>query len=262
DLDRIIRIHNASDKRRIDMGVDENGTRRYALSDGVYTCVGDPRHAINKLHYMSRKKQENFRTFRSVRAPQPGEYFWFKEHIKHCEYAEPEKQLKDKFVFKAQHEDGFIEYFSFYKNAIFSKQQKDYIWSAKYLHNLAEKSLRNSQRHDTQGQRDCYGYPVNRFVWQPTREEVFTEITGADLFNEKIRNSRNRKTSPEDTPEPIVTDEDRETLRILHQQARDQIYRYREAQKDLETDNRTDLEKTYNGIFDKIYGRKNSHTSF
>ncbi len=261
--DEIIRDWNCTGKTLINIGIDENGNKIHRENNFAgYTETGDTLHAINKLRYHCRKKQENLGRYKEAHPAKKGSYFWLKDNIAHCEYTEDDKQLCDKFVFKTQYKDNSTEYLSMFKGAVFSLKQTEYVWIAKYLHRLAEQSRRNSQRHNTEGQIDCYGKPVNPMVWQPSRTEVYTEITGADIFNEKIRNSRNNKNSPEDSPEPLVTDEDRKTILELRQQARDQIYRYREAQKKQETDNRTEEEKLYDSAFDKIFGRKKHSPNF
>ncbi len=256
--DEIIMDWNCNAKTMVDMGVDENGNRTHKETCFTgYTETGDTLHAINKLRYLSRKKKENLSRYKEKHPAQKGSYFWLKDNILSCEYAEDDKQqLCDKFVFKTQYKDNSTEYISMFTGACFSLKQTEYVWTAKYLHRLAEQSLRNTQRHETQGQMDCYGKPVNPCVWQPSRQEVFTEVTGADLFNEKIRNVRNRTINPEQAPEPPVTEEDRGALLELRQQARDQIHRYREQQKEKAVDNRTETEKEYDDAFDKIFGKK------
>ena len=253
---------NSNSKPMIYTGVDERtGSRIFTENtwSGV-TCIGDPKHALNKLHYLSRKKKENLIRYKTNHPAPKGSYFWLKQNIKSCEYAKPDKQLCDKFIFKVTYKDDNTEYISMYKGAVYSSQQKDYIYTAKYLYRLAEQSRRTGQKHETYYQKDAQGKYVNPMVWQPSRQEVYTELTGADILNSKIRESRGgRKICPKRKPEPIITDEEKTMIKEDRERARNRIYKYKQQktkQKKNAHDNRTDTEKLYDQVFDRLGYKK------
>jgi len=93
-------------------------------------------------------------------------------------------------------------------------------------------------------------------VWQPSRAEVYTEITGGDLLNEKIRNSRIKAADPTQAPEPIVTPEEIEARSEDNRRARDNLYRYKQKQAQKAQDDRDELQRTYDEAFDRLgYGK-------
>ena len=258
--DEIIQDWNCNGKTLIDLGIDENGNKTHRESNFVgYTETGDTQHAINKQRYLSRKKKENLMRYKETHPAPRGSYFWYKENLVSAEIMEKAEDLnakEDVDIICLHYKDGSFGTVNLYRVAKHSKKQTDYVWSAKLIYRLVDQGLRNSQRHDTEGQKDCYGKPVNPMVWQPSRAEVYTEITGGDLLNEKIRNSRIKAADPTQAPEPIVTPEEIEARSEDNRRARDNLYRYKQKQAQKAQDDRDELQKLYDEAFDRLwYGK-------
>ena len=273
----------------------------------TYTETGDSKHALNKLRFLVRKRKE-WEQNKKFEPPKQGTYFWYKQNIVSAELVEipilpitremirqiftakrtpkfMKEPLEDESIFKCRMKTDETEYITVYRGALYSKKKSDYVWTAQLLKKLSKKKPghKPENKHDTMGQLDCYGNPVNRFAWQPSRQEVFTEITGADLLNEKIRNSRNstgafdeavdskeddnnpldmketrevQKRLRKDRNVPVVTDEERDARQEDNRRARDNLYRYKQKQAQKAQDDRDELQRTYDEAFDRLgYGK-------